>query len=64
MSKLTPPQHALLRQIRAAGSRGLPVALCHDSTLSGLVRRGVAIITFGRAYLSDPNRDPDLPDAA
>lgn len=56
--RLTPAQNALLRQLRDAGGTGVPVdhirGVAADKTLQGLVRRGVASISFGRAFAIRP----------
>lgn len=68
MSKRTPPQNALLRRLRDAGAIGLSADSLHDLTLSSLVRRGDAYVSFGRAYPChrvDINPDTDdTPDGA
>lgn len=54
MSKLTPPQAALLRKLRDVGATGLPIdqirGTAADKTLTGLARRQLVTISFGRAY--------------
>lgn len=41
MPKMTPAQHALIKQLRKAPN-GLPVDIVHSKTLAGLERRGIA----------------------
>lgn len=41
MSKMTPAQHALLKQLRNAPT-GLPADILNSLTLAGLERRGLA----------------------
>lgn len=48
--KKTVAQNLLLKNLRKAGASGIPVERCHSLTLAGLVRRGDAVVTFGRAY--------------
>lgn len=45
--KLTPAQHALLKQLRQEGPRTTNTV--HTATLQGLQRRGLAIVEDGMA---------------
>jgi hypothetical protein len=55
VQKLTPPQAALVRQLISRPA-GLPIADCHDMTLTGLVRRGLVAIDDGQVRLTAPTR--------
>lgn len=52
MSKLTPAQRALWRRLaqREHYDEGLPVDQAHKATLAALVRRGVAVVMYDRAF--------------
>lgn len=57
--KKTPAQNIMLRRLQKAGALGLSVDQLHDLTLSGLVRRGHATVSFGRAYAANRLEQPD-----
>jgi hypothetical protein len=57
MSKLSPPQNALVRRLIKAGRRGIALDDVHSWTLQALEDRGLVTVRTGRAVLVAPTRN-------